>query len=176
MKFVIIYGPSGIGKESIARALAKRIGCKVFPQHLAFDISSAVVGFGNDGFERYQRKVCLDAFEAMIKNGGNGVVFTFCYVSPNSDYFISGLLDFLKEYEITADFVYLKCDLEEHIRRVTSDNRKNTNKIQTKEYLLNYLERFDFAAEIPGASSKMLDTTNLSIQDSAAKIEASIST
>ncbi|BBM02975.1 AAA family ATPase [Microbulbifer sp. GL-2] len=176
MKFVMIYGPSGIGKESIARALAKRKDWKVFPQHLAFDLSSAVIGFGNNGFERYQRNVCLEAFETIVKNGASGIVFTFCYVSPNSDYFISGLLDFISKYNISPSFICLKCELEEHIRRVTSESRKNTNKIQSKEYLLNYLERFDFAATIPGVSSKTLDTTDLSIQESATEIEKNINT
>ncbi|WP_444935411.1 hypothetical protein ACJJIW_13200 [Microbulbifer sp. JMSA004] len=176
MKFVMIYGPSGIGKESIARELAKRNGWKLFPQHLAFDISSAVIGFGNDGFERHQRKICLDAFETIAEDSASGIVFTFCYVSPSSDYFINGLLDFLNRHEISADFVHLECELDEHIRRVTSEGRKNTNKIQKKEYLLDYLEKFDFAAKIPGANSTVLDTTNLSVLESVAKIEASIST
>jgi guanylate kinase len=46
VKFIMIYGPSGIGKESVGRELAKRNGWQSFPQHLAFDISCAVVGFG----------------------------------------------------------------------------------------------------------------------------------
>jgi cytidylate kinase len=49
----MIYGPSGIGKESVGRELAKRNGWHVFPQHLAFDVACAVIGFGNDGFEAY---------------------------------------------------------------------------------------------------------------------------
>lgn len=45
MKFIMIYGPSGIGKESIGRELASQPGWKLFPQHLAFDVACAVVGF-----------------------------------------------------------------------------------------------------------------------------------
>lgn len=172
----MIYGPSGIGKESIARDLAKQKGWQVFPQHLAFDISSSVVGFGNDGFERYQRKVCLEAFETIARNGASGIVFTFCYVSPHSDYFMSGLLDFISKHDVSARFIRLKCELEEHVRRVTSESRKNTNKIQNKEYLLNYLAKFDFAEKIPGVISTTLDTTNLSIRESVAEIEVAIRT
>src|SRR3989337_679289 len=86
VKFVMIYGPSGIGKESVGRELAKRNGWHIFPQHLAFDISCAVVGFGNNGFEKYQRKICLDAFRTLIEKNVSGIVFTFCYVSPASNY------------------------------------------------------------------------------------------
>jgi cytidylate kinase len=167
----MIYGPSGIGKESVGRELAKRNAWHLFPQHLAFDISCAVVGFGNDGFEKYQRKICLDAFRALIEKGVPGIVFTFCYVSPASNYFIEGLFDLLKEFAIKADFVRLCCDFDEHVRRVTSEGRKNTNKIQTKEYLEEYLGRFNFAVDIPGVEFVHLDNTELSVQESALEIE-----
>lgn len=176
MKFIMIYGPSGIGKESVGRALAEGNDWVIFPQHLAFDISCAVVGFGNNGFEKYQRKICLDAFRALIERNVAGIVFTFCYVSPASNYFIDGLFDLLKEFEIEADFVRLSCNFDEHVRRVTSDGRKNTNKIQSKAYLEDYLSRFDFSVDIPGVKTVHLDNTELSIQESALEIERRIVT
>ena len=171
MNFVMIYGPSGVGKESIARQLAKRNGWHLFPQHLAFDIACAVVGFGNNGFEKYQRKICLDAFRSLVERKVTGIVFTFCYVYPASNYFIEGLFELLKEYEIKADFVRLSCDFGEHVRRVTSEHRKNTNKIQTREYLEDYLNRFDFSVDIDGVETFHLNSTELSIEESVIEIE-----
>ena len=171
MKFVVIYGASGIGKESIARELAHRNDWNVFPQHLAFDVSCAAVGFGNDGFEKYQLKICLEAFRTMINRQIEGVVFTFCYVHPTSNFFMEGLLGLLREYEIEAEFIRISCSLEEHIHRVTSAGRKNTNKIQSKEYLQDYLKRFNFSVPIPGVETFELDTTRLSIDESAIAIE-----
>ena len=176
MKFVMIYGPSGIGKESVGRELAKRNGWHIFPQHLAFDISCAVVGFGNNGFEKYQRNICLDAFRALIEKNVSGIVFTFCYVSPASNYFIDGLFDLLKEFEIKADFIRLSCDFDKHVQRVTSEKRKNTNKIQSKEYLEDYLSRFDFSVDIAGVETFHLNSTELNIQESATEIEKRIVT
>lgn len=176
MKFTLIYGPSGIGKESISRELATRNGWRVFPQHLAFDISCAVIGFGNDGFEKYQRKVCLDAFRTLFDNSVEGVVFTFCYVHPASNYFIDGLFNLLNEYEIESNFIRVSCDLEEHINRVTDDARKNTNKIQSKEYLEDYLKRFNFSVDIEGVETFELNSTELSITESAIEIENQIRT
>jgi hypothetical protein len=176
VRFVMIYGPSGIGKESVGRELAKRNGWHIFPQHLAFDISCAVIGFGNNGFEKYQRTICLDAFRALIEKKVAGVVFTFCYVSPASNYFIDGLFDLLKEFEIKADFIRLSCGFSEHVQRVTSEKRKNTNKIQSKEYLEDYLNRFDFSVDIAGVETFHLNNTKLSIQESASEIEKRIGT
>lgn len=176
VKFVMVYGPSGIGKESVARELAMRNGWHLFPQHLAFDIACAVVGFGNNGFEKYQRKICLDAFRALIERNVSGIVFTFCYVYPASNYFIDGLFELLNELGIEADFVRLSCNFDEHVRRVTSEKRKNTNKIQTKEYLEDYLSRFDFSVDISGVKTFHLNSTELSIQESAIEIERRIAT
>ncbi|PCC14542.1 AAA family ATPase [Pseudoalteromonas sp. JB197] len=176
MKFVMIYGPSGVGKESVGRELARRNSWNIFPQHLAFDISCAVVGFGNNGFEKYQRNICLDAFRALIEKNVSGIVFTFCYVSPASNYFIDGLFALLKEFEIKADFIRLSCDFDKHVLRVTSEKRKNTNKIQSKEYLEDYLNRFDFSVDIAGVETFHLNNTELNIQESAAEIEKHIVT
>ncbi|MCW8092122.1 AAA family ATPase [Alteromonas sp. ASW11-130] len=176
MKFTMIYGPSGIGKESVGRELAKRNGWHVFPQHLAFDVACAVIGFGNDGFEAYQRKICLDAFRTLFENNVKGVVFTFCYVHPFSNYFIEGLLEFLGESGINANFIRLTCDYEEHVKRVTNTGRHNTNKIQSIEYLDDYLKRFDFSVDIPNVETLHIDTTTMSIEASAKDIERSIVT
>ncbi|TMP30420.1 hypothetical protein CWB99_06680 [Pseudoalteromonas rubra] len=174
MKLVMVFGPSGIGKETIACNLAAKKDWHVFPQHLAFDIASAVVGFGNNGFEKYQRDVCLQAIKTLHARNTKGVVVTFCYVTKASDFFIEGLLSLLHELDISAEFVRIKCDLDQHIQRVTSTGRKNTNKIQTKEHLLDYLKRFDFGESIPGTSSISLDTTQMSAEESASAIASKL--
>ena len=174
MKFTLIYGPSGIGKESIARELARRNEWQVFPQHLAFDVSCAVIGFGNDGFEKYQRKICLDALKTIFETEAEGVVLTFCYVYPASNYFIDGLFDLLDKYNIESHFIRVSCDLDEHISRVTNESRKNTNKIQSKEYLEDYLQRFNFSVDIEGVTTFNLESTKLSIIESAIAIENEI--
>ncbi len=176
LKFAMIYGPSGIGKESVGREFAKRNGWKIFPQHLAFDVACAVIGFGNDGFEAYQRKICLDAFRKFHEDSVEGVVFTFCYVHPHSNYFIEGLLELLDELEIDASFVRLSCEYEEHVQRVTNVSRKNTNKIQSKEYLDDYLERFNFSIDIPNVETFNINNTGMSIEASAKEIERNIVT
>lgn len=171
MKFTMIYGPSGVGKESVARELAKRNNWQLFPQHLAFDISCAVVGFGNDGFEAYQRKICTEAFQTLINKNIDGLVFTFCYVHPASNYFIDGLLEMLEKNDINPNFIRLSCAYDEHVSRVIDEGRKNTNKIQSKEYLDNYLARFDFSTDIPRIKTFHMDNTGISIQSTAEKIE-----
>lgn len=172
----MIYGPSGIGKESVGRELAKRNGWQIFPQHLAFDVACAVIGFGNDGFEAYQRKICLDAFQTLFENNSKGVVFTFCYVHPFSNYFIEGLLEFLKKSDIDANFIRLTCNYNEHVQRVTNTSRQNTNKIQSKEYLDDYLKRFNFSVDIPNVETLQIDNSGMSIEASAIEIESKIVT
>ena len=143
---------------------------------MAFDVACAVIGFGNDGFEAYQRKICLDAFHKLLENNAKGVVLTFCYVHPLSDYFIEGLLEFLHESDINANFIRLTCDYDEHVNRVTNTGRHYTNKIQSKEYLDDYLERFNFSVNIPNVKTFQIDNTAMSIEATAKKIESKIIT
>jgi len=171
LKFVMLYGPSGVGKESVARALGKRKSWHVFPQHLAFDVACAVVGFGNNGFEKYQRGVFLHALRTFFENKVEAVVCTFCYVNPASHYFFEGLFALLKEFDISAKFIRLSCDYDEHVSRVLGESRKNSNKIQSKSILDEYLQRFDFSHDIPGVETFKLDNTGMSICESAVQIE-----
>lgn len=172
----MIYGPSGVGKESVARELAKRKNWRLFPQHLAFDISCAVIGFGNDGFEAYQRKICIEALQTFIDKNINGLVFTFCYVHPASNIFIEVLLEILERNNISPNFIKLSCAYDEHVSRVIDERRKNTNKIQSKEYLDNYLNKFDFSTDIPKVQTFHIDNTGMSIQATAAEIEHYLAT
>ncbi|GAB2700946.1 hypothetical protein GCM10027170_35080 [Aliiglaciecola aliphaticivorans] len=167
----MIYGASGVGKESVARELAKRNYWRLFPQHLAFDISCAAVGFGNDGFEAFQRKICVEALQTMIDKKTNGVVFTFCYVHLASNYFIEGLFELLKRNHIAPNFIRISCAYDEHVSRVINPGRKNTNKIQSKAYLDKYLRDFDFSTDIPNVETFHIDNTHMTIQATAEKIE-----
>jgi len=176
LKFTMIYGPSGVGKESVARELAKRKSWQLFPQHLAFDISCAVIGFGNDGFEAFQRKICIEAFQTLIDKNTNGLVFTFCYVHPASNYFIDGLLAMLERNGISPNFIKLSCAYDEHVSRVIDERRKNTNKIQSKEHLDNYLNKFDFSTDITKVQTFHLDNTGMSVQATAAEIDRYLAT
>ncbi len=171
MKFTMIYGPSGVGKESVARELAKRNNWRLFPQHLAFDISCAVLGFGNDGFEAYQRNICFDAFQKLIDDNVDGIVFTYCYVHPASNFFVDGLFELLKRSDINPNFIRLSCAYDEHVNRVINEGRRNTNKIQSKEYLDEYLARFDFSTDIPNVETIHIDNTGMTVKATAEEIE-----
>ncbi len=175
MKLVMIYGPSGIGKETIARQLAAQKGWRVFPQHLAFDVASSVIGFGHQGFEKYQMDIVHNALKTMHARGTDGVVLTFCYVEKASDLFMNGLRQLIEELAIDAEFFRLECALKEHLRRVTSEGRANTNKIQTEAYLLDYLSRFKFAENIPHTTTHVIETTSKSAQASAREIALRLS-
>ena len=171
MTFVMIYGASGVGKESIGKELSARKNWPLVPQHLAFDLAHAVIGFGNQGFESYQRELCISVFERLINSSVDGIIFTYCYVKPHSDSFVNTLVRLFKEHQVETKFIHVSCKYEKHLQRVRSEGRKNTNKIQSKDYLDSYLKKFDFSSELPNQKSFLLGTTELTAEESATKID-----
>jgi len=82
----------------------------------------------------------------------------------------------LERNDISPNFIKLSCTYDEHVCRVIDERRKNTNKIQSKEYLDNYLDKFDFSTDIPKVKTFHLDNTGMSIQATAAEIERYLAT
>jgi broad-specificity NMP kinase len=170
VELIFLYGAPGVGKLTVANAIATVNGYKVFHNHLTVDLAHALFEFGSDDFTRLTEKVRLEMLEEAAKANLPGVIFTFVYASGEDNEFIQRVMDTLAPYGVTIKFVLLTCDTDILLHRVTDETRSKFGKIRNPEFLKTLLCGRQFDRVVPHAPSLVIDTTNVSPTDAAAQI------
>ncbi len=169
MNLIVIYGPPGAGKLTIANELAFMLDYKVLHIHLVMDLVTSLFPRGTKSCSRLSRHIRLELIKAAAQEGLKGIVFTYGYASPTADEFIKDLMDLCKTYHVGLHFVHITCSLEELKKRVEEPSRKGTGKIQSKEELVDALSKMTFGI-IPYVDNLIIDNTNLSAEEVAEQI------
>ncbi len=88
MRLVFLYGPPAVGKLTVAKALARLTGYKVFHNHLTIDLVESIFDWGTRPFWALVDKYRLELVETAARENIPGLVFTFVYAKPNDDGFV----------------------------------------------------------------------------------------
>lgn len=67
MKLIILYGPPGVGKLTVAKELAKLTGYKVFHNHLTIEPLAALFEWGSAPYNRLIHKFRSELLEAAAR-------------------------------------------------------------------------------------------------------------
>lgn len=171
MKLVILYGAPASGKLTIAKKVAEATGYKLFHNHLTVDLLKELLEFGTPEFYELNQQLKLDLLEATAKQGRvAGVIYTFVYDKKTDNPFIEKLKEISGRQNIDLQFIQIYCDREELLRRVTEESRKEYKKVHSAEGLSKYLKTGDFMSEIEAVHSDKVDSTNLSVEETAARV------
>jgi predicted kinase len=171
MKLVFIYGAPATGKLTVAKALAKTTGFRLFHNHLSVDLIASIFDFGSEAYTKYCRRLRLEVFAVAAKEGVEGLIFTFCYADPEDREFVERAIQIVEGRGGEVCFVHLYCDplvLEE---RVVAKERETFQKIATVELLRKKLERWDFFSSVPFRESLQIDNSNLEAHEVAQRIK-----
>lgn len=123
MKLIFIYGDPGTGKLTVARALQKLTGLKLFHNHLTVDLASSLFGYDNPDYFDYVRSLRLEAFERAAK-ADISLIFTFWY-SSISHQSVEKYRQAIESRGGKVLLVRLHCRPEILEERVVSESRQN---------------------------------------------------
>jgi hypothetical protein len=90
-KHVLIYGPPGAGKLTVARSLADRYGLRVLDNHLTVDAALRLFSFGTPEFAGLVERLRVALIEAAAE-AGLDVVSTFVYAQGIDDDHVARLI------------------------------------------------------------------------------------
>lgn len=171
MKLIFIYGPTGVGKLTVAEILSQKTGYRLLHNHLTVNIAKALFEFGSESYRNLVRKLRLDLVRFAAQSGLEGLIMTFVFTGQGNLAFIESLLNLCKEEKIEVHFVRLFCDVKLLEQRITGDSRARFDKPRTVKALHEMLEVWDMFATIPDIESLELDSTSMTPEQGVAEIE-----
>jgi broad-specificity NMP kinase len=169
MKLIFIYGPPAAGKLTVATALAKQTGFKVFHNHLSIGCIQPIFEFGTASFWKLVEMIRLETIAEAARTGQD-LVYTFCYAKDQDDPHIEKVVRSVEENGGEVCFVLLTCRRDELEKRVVSEDRKKFSKANNLGILTEILEKYDLFSPVPGRESLEIDNTDVPAKEAAKQI------
>ncbi len=148
MKFVIIFGPSAVGKMTVGKAIAERTGLKLFHNHLSIEAIRPVFDFGTPQFNRLVTMIRLETFREMAKSNEKGMIFTFVWALdlPSEFAYIDRAVDIFEAVGAEIYYVELEASLAARLIRNKHADRlleKPSKRLtDTSENILYHEEKY----------------------------------
>lgn len=161
LKLIFLHGLPGVGKLTVARALAELTGFRVFHNHLAVDLAGAVFEFGSPPFVELREMIWLAVFARAAEAELSGLIFTFAFDRTVRGDFIESTRGVVESSGGEVLFVELKCSAEELARRIEQPSRQGFGKLNSADMFRELSEAGAFVNPGIPAERLVLDTTDI---------------
>ncbi len=168
MKLVVLYGPPGVGKLTIAKELAKITGYNNFHNHLTFEPVRSILPIEHPDFWSIVKRWRLQLLEIAAKNKVKGLIITVVYTKKES--MIPRVIRLMKKYHAQTYFVKLHCDHHILKKRVKHPSRKAYRKLRTIKGLNAFCKKHDVHSSVPNVKNFEIDNTHVSPKQCAKMI------
>ena len=174
MRLVFIYGMPATGKLTVGRELAALTGYKLFHNHLAVDLLTAVFEFGSAPFVELREAIWLAVFEQSARSHLPGLIFTFAPERTVRPEFVPSVMRVVKPSGGTVDFVELTCHLAELKRRVEGSSRREHGKLASAASLEQLFKDGVFDSPAMPRPAITVDTSACTPAQAAAQIQQAL--
>lgn len=169
MKLLYLHGPPAAGKRTVAEAVVRLIGGRLFDNHAAVDFARTVLDFDGPGFWDLVHAARLVALEKAAQHGTRLVVQTSCYSHPEDLPLVEDFERVLTRHGGRLLPVFLSCSRTTLEARVGSADRVARRKVTSREGLDRCLSRWNLVP-VPRANCLTIDTDAASPADAAGAI------
>lgn len=170
MKLVVLYGPPGVGKLTVSRALSKKTGFKVLHNHLSMELLCALFDWGTKPYRELSRRFRIELLETATRNRVRGVVLTLVYPAEATLPILKELVRRMHRRGVWVGFVKLECSRKELERRVRGASRRAFTKIKNSRELRSFFRKFGSGQTVPLKPHLTIDTISSNPNRVAKKI------
>ncbi|HJQ32476.1 MAG TPA: AAA family ATPase [Pyrinomonadaceae bacterium] len=167
MKLIFLHGLPGVGKLTVARALAELTGFRVFHNHLTVDLVGAVFEFGSRPFVELRETIWLSVLSKAAEAELGGLIFTFAYDRSVRGGFVESAREAVESSGGEVLFVGLTCSTEELERRIEQPSRRGFGKLSSAEMFRELSEAGAFVNPGIPEGRLVVDTTDIPAPDAA---------
>lgn len=161
MRLIFLYGPPGVGKLTVAMALEKMVGYRVFHNHLTFDLAAAFFEPFTPPFDKMMHALRLRCLELAADLGVMGATFTMCYDHPSDKWVVDDICRVIRDHGGEVNYVHLTCSVEEIKRRVAQPDRRKYRKLTRPEKVDSVLSQWNMFTPIEECYSLQIDNTKI---------------
>lgn len=160
MKFIIIFGPSAVGKMTVGQALAEMTGMKLYHNHLSIEAVLPVFGFGTPQFNRLVTMFRLETMKEAAKSDLAGLIFTFVWALnlPSEEEYIDQIVGIFEAQGAEVFYVELEASLETRLIRNKHEKRllekPSKRNLGSSESVLYYEEKYQLNTKAQGEFSR----------------------
>ena len=165
---ILIYGPPAAGKRAVASALSESYDLKLLDNHLTSDVALRLFEFGSRGFLDLAADLRIVLARSAARSGLD-VVSTMVFVPLHDQAFVYRLAKELQDERAIFVRVQLRPSKEVLEHRVTSDDRRTSQKLRDVDGLRHVLEVWDCYQQID-ADDLSIDNSELPPAEVAAQI------
>jgi len=170
LRLVFIYGPPGVGKLTVATALATLTGYRLFHNHLTVNLVTALFPPNTAAWDRLAARLRLAVFDEAVREDVDLILTRAPRdAGPAEVARVSAMLAPIRDAGGEVVFVRLTCAHATLLERVGSADRRAHNKLIDPAVLL---ARYELETTLPFAPQLALDVTSMRPPEAAARIAA----
>jgi chloramphenicol 3-O-phosphotransferase len=168
MKHIILYGPPGAGKLSIAEELARVTGYALLHNQLTNNLVREVFPYGHPEFSRLVIDFRSDMYEAAARARVEGIISTYVYGRGTvDDKILKGWIRLVDGYNGETLFVRVHCAQKTLFKRIAAPKRRETRKITNLKQIKLLMKNSDILSPIPFVASLEVDTDHIKPAEAA---------
>jgi len=172
VKLVIIYGKPAVGKLTVARALARQTGWRLFHNHMTVNLVLALHEFGTPEFIALRERIWSDSFRSAMASKLPFLIFTFNPETTVPQRFVDELVSVVEADGGEVIPVELTAGEDEIERRLGSKERIRDGKLLDSTLYRQLRDSGAFDSPVMPRPRLSIDTSASDPEESARRIAA----
>jgi shikimate kinase len=154
MKFIILFGPSAVGKMSVGQALADLTGLKLYHNHVSIEAVLPVFYFGTPQFNRLVKLYRMEMMKEAAKSDIEGLIFTLVWAldDPEDDEYIDEMVSYFEAEGGETFYIELEANLATRLVRNKHEDRllakPSKRNLEIAESVLHYELKYQLNTKV----------------------------